>query len=116
MWSFVRGARFVGSELLLTEVPRALRGAPEQDPTFDIPRGLLQAETLLDLFGLHRITRVTLWRAGRIFEPGLRSLDAIHVTTALELRPIEAFVSYDKRQLEAAHDAGLPTVSPGMKK
>jgi hypothetical protein len=35
---------------------------------------------------------------------------------ALELRPIEAFVSYDKRQLEAARDAGLPTVSPGMKK
>jgi uncharacterized protein len=115
MWSFVRGARFVGSELLLTEVPRALRGDPEEDPAFDLPLGLRQAEVILDLFGLHPVTRVLLWRAGRIFEPGLRSLDAIHVMAALELRPIEAFVSYDQRQLEAAHDAGLRTVSPGMK-
>ena len=114
MWGFVRGARFVGSELLLTEVPRALRSDPEE--AFDLARGLRQAEVILDLFGLRPVTRVLLWRAGRTFEPGLRSLDAIHVMTALELRPIAGFVSYDLRQLKAAHDAGLPTVSPGMKR
>jgi hypothetical protein len=74
------------------------------------------AEILLRGTGLHPIRRVTLWRAGRSFEPGLRSLDAIHVMTALEIRPIEVFLSYDLRQLEAADDAGLPTISPGMKK
>lgn len=116
MWSFVRGARFVGSELLLTEVPRALRGNPGKHSALDPALGLRQAEVILDLFGLYPVTRVLLWRAGRIFEPGLRSLDAIHVMTALELRPIEAFVSYDERQLEAARKAGLPIVSPGMQK
>ena len=40
-------------------------------------------------------------------------LDAVHLMTALNLRPIDAFVSYDKRQLAAARDFGLPTVSPG---
>jgi hypothetical protein len=33
--------------------------------------------------------------------------------TALELRPIEAFMTYDERQAKAARKAGLPTVSPG---
>jgi predicted nucleic acid-binding protein len=41
-------------------------------------------------------------QAGRRFEPHLRSLDAIHVMTALELRPIEAFMTYDKRQARVA--------------
>jgi hypothetical protein len=81
IWRFLGKAKLASSELLVTEVPRALRGAPEQ-------RG----------FNL------------------LRSLDAIHVMTALEIRPIEVFLSYDLRQLEAARDAGLPTVSPGMKR
>lgn len=47
------------------------------------------------------------------FEPHLRSLDAIHVMTALNLEAIEAFMTYDKRQAAAARLAGLPTVSPG---
>ncbi|MGH2939867.1 MAG: hypothetical protein ACRDPE_17280, partial [Solirubrobacterales bacterium] len=94
---------------------RALRGDLGSHPAFDLALGLRQAEVLLDLFGLHPVTRALLSRAGRIFEPGLRSLDAIHVMAALELRPIEAFVSYDMRQLKAAEDAGLSTVSPGMK-
>jgi predicted nucleic acid-binding protein len=42
------------------------------------------------------------------------TLDAIHVATALALAGrIEAFVSYDIHQLEAARLAGLPTASPG---
>lgn len=98
----------------MTEVPRALRGAPEH-PHFDRVLSLGLAENLLRATGLYPIRRVTLWRAGRTFEPGLRSLDAIHVMTALEIRPIEVFLSYDLRQLKAADDAGLPTVAPGMK-
>ena len=35
---------------------------------------------------------------------------------ALSLRPIEAFMTYDKRQAAAARRVGLPTVSPGMAK
>ncbi|WP_433263984.1 type II toxin-antitoxin system VapC family toxin [Actinosynnema sp. CS-041913] len=44
----------------------------------------------------------------------LRSLDAIHLASALRLRgDLDAFVAYDKRLLVAADGMGLPTASPG---
>jgi uncharacterized protein len=44
----------------------------------------------------------------------LRSLDAIHLTSALRLRGgLSAFVAYDKQLLAAAELAGLPIASPG---
>ena len=103
------------SDLVMTEVIRAVRKKSIELRSFDLAGHLLKADIILGDVTLHPIDWLTLWRAGRIFEPRLRSLDAIHVTTALKLRPIEAFVSYDKRQLAAARRAGLPTVSPGMK-
>lgn len=52
--------------------------------------------------------------AGRLAPPALRTLDAIHLATALELvLELEAFVTYDQRLAQAAAAAGLPTVSPG---
>lgn len=43
----------------------------------------------------------------------VRSLDAIHLGTALAVRPsLTSFVSYDKRLLQAAAATGLPTDSP----
>lgn len=43
----------------------------------------------------------------------VRSLDAIHLATALHSRPsLTSFVTYDKRLLDAAQAAGLPTDSP----
>jgi predicted nucleic acid-binding protein len=43
----------------------------------------------------------------------VRSLDAIHLGTALHSRPsLTSFVTYDKRLLNAAHVAGLPIESP----
>jgi predicted nucleic acid-binding protein len=53
--------------------------------------------------------------AGRLAPPGLRTLDAIHLATALELiLELEAFVTYDQRLAEAAAAAGIPTVAPGL--
>ncbi len=51
-------------------------------------------------------------------DPLLRFLDAIHLATALRLTDahdtrLEAFVTYDRRLLEAARRADLPTASPG---
>jgi hypothetical protein len=40
-------------------------------------------------------------------------LDAIHVAAAVDLSPLDAFVSYDERQSAAAWLAGLRTVQPG---
>jgi predicted nucleic acid-binding protein len=43
----------------------------------------------------------------------VRSLDAIHLGTALTTRPsLTSFVTYDKRLLDAATAAGLPADSP----
>jgi hypothetical protein len=41
-------------------------------------------------------------------------LDAIHVISAVAAHPIDAFVTYDKRQAAAARLAGLRTVAPGI--
>jgi predicted nucleic acid-binding protein len=44
---------------------------------------------------------------------GLRSLDALHLATALSLRDeIGAFLTYDERLGEAAHDHGLNAIRP----
>ena len=43
----------------------------------------------------------------------LRTLDAIHLATALALRSeLDAFVTYDDRLAEAARALGLPVVRP----
>ena len=46
----------------------------------------------------------------------LRSLDAIHIASALAIgdRDLQ-FVTYDDRQAEAAHAAGLKVIQPGRK-
>jgi uncharacterized protein len=45
--------------------------------------------------------------------PTVRSLEAIHLGTALHARQVlTSFVTYDKRLLEAAIAAGLPAHSP----
>jgi predicted nucleic acid-binding protein len=45
--------------------------------------------------------------------PLLRTLDAIHVATALALMPeLDAFVTYDDRLAEAARAVGLSVVRP----
>lgn len=51
--------------------------------------------------------------AAHIGPPGLRSLDAMHVASALALgEELEAFVTYDTRQAEAAREAGLIIAAP----
>lgn len=48
--------------------------------------------------------------------PELRSLDAIHLATALSIGDrLGVMLCYDERLTEAARSAGLPVVSPGMK-
>ena len=43
----------------------------------------------------------------------VRSLDAVHLGTALSIAGLTAFVTYDKRLAEAAAGARLPVFSPG---
>jgi predicted nucleic acid-binding protein len=51
--------------------------------------------------------------AAAVLPPPLRTLDAIHLATAMALGPeLDAFVTYDDRLAEAARAIGLPVVRP----
>ena len=111
--SFLVDADLVSCDLILTEIPRAIRRAAADDPRLD-PDGLLaRASEVVDALGLLALEREVLLAAGGLSEPALRALDAIHVAAAIELAPIDAFVTYDERQAAAARLAGLRTISPG---
>ena len=52
--------------------------------------------------------------AAQLGSPTLRTIDAIHVATALAIGdPKLEFVTYDDRQAAAARDCGLTVVQPG---
>ena len=51
--------------------------------------------------------------AGRLPDPLLRTLDAIHIATAVLIRDdVDVLISYDQRMLTAATTYGLPITSP----
>jgi hypothetical protein len=97
----------------LTELHRAIRAKAEINRHLDLDLSLGRSEIILQRVEMHPVDRLTLWRAGRYFEPHLRSFDAVHVMTALSVRPIDAFVTYNLRQAEAALVEGLNVRSPG---
>ena len=110
--SYVDGRGLVASELALAEVPRAIRRliAISRGPQRGFARGL---EGVMGALGLLPLEREVLHGAGAFDAPFLRALDAIHLAAALSVADaIEAFVSYDERQLEAAQIAGIPVSSP----
>jgi predicted nucleic acid-binding protein len=112
--TYLGDADLVSSELVLTEVPRAVHRAVADDPS--LPRDLLLARAgqLIDAVALRPLDRALLAGAGAISEPALRALDAIHVAAAADLgAAVDSFVTYDERQAAAARLAGLRTVAPG---
>jgi uncharacterized protein len=109
---FMEGADIVSSELVLAELPRAIRRAVADDPELSLDALIEQASDVLDALATLPIDQAILAAAGGLPEPVLRTLDAIHVAAALTLSPIDAFVSYDERQSAAARLAGLRTVTP----
>lgn len=110
--SFLAGADLVSSELVLTEVPRAIHRAAARDPGLPLVALLERCGKLLDAVALQPVDRAVLAAAGAFSEPALRALDAIHVAAAVDLSPTDAFVSYDQRHSAAARLAGLRTVAP----
>ncbi len=110
--NYLRGADLLSSELVLTEIPRAVRRAAAWDPALPLDLLLEHAGALIDVLALRPLDRALLSAAGALAEPALRALDAIHVASAIDLDPIEAFVTYDERQAAAARLAGLRTMAP----
>ncbi len=97
---------FFSSRLLATEAGRAVVRAGKPPEVADEK--------------LRRVTLVlpsaaTFDRARALSPASLRSLDALHLATALEIgADLEAIVAYDGRLIEAARLAGITTVSPGI--
>lgn len=110
--AFVDDADLVSCELVLTEVPRAIRRAAAHDARLPLDVLLDRAEETLQAIALLPLERALLLIAGALQEPALRSLDAIHVAAAASVSPIDAFLSYDERQAAVARLAGLRTVAP----
>lgn len=110
--TFFTDADLVSCELVLTELPRAIRRAAAHDPRLPLKILIARAGELLDALALLPLDRGLLAAAGALAEPALRALDAIHVAAAVDLSPLDAFVSYDERQSAAARLAGLRTFQP----
>jgi predicted nucleic acid-binding protein len=89
--------RFVTSALTRVELPRAVRRSV--DSVQSIP-----------------LTDAVVARAATLEPPVLRSLDAIHLASALAAAPAGAapvLCGYDRRLQDAGREHGLLTISPG---
>lgn len=105
-WLDDRGDRLVSSDLTRTEL---LRAAARRDAGH-----VTLAREVLDRLHLAPLTTDITESAGLVLPGPLRSLDAIHVVTAMASGDdLEAFVTYDGRQADAARRLGLRVVSPG---
>jgi uncharacterized protein len=111
--AFLADADLVSSDLALTEIPRAVRRAVDDDPALPLDLLLERAGALMEAIALRPVDRPLLLAAGALDEPALRALDAIHLASALDVHPVDAFVTYDERQAAAARLAGLRTMAPG---
>lgn len=111
--AFIGAGELLSSELILAEVPRALRRIDSERPGAELDPMLERADNLLEAITIAPVEPLLLEAAGEFAEPGLRTLDAVHVITAIYLEPIDAFLTYDARQAESARLAGLRTVAPG---
>lgn len=96
-------SRVITSVLALVEVRRAvLRVDPDADPW-----AVLGRCTIMDL------DPEIIESAATLAPRDLRSLDAIHVASALSVASdLDAFVTFDHRQAAAAKAAGLPVEVP----
>lgn len=100
------GVAAVSSDLARVEVVRAARRLN--------PQAVASARTLVAQLDLVPLSREVVDLAADLGEPGLRSLDALHLASALLLGgDLDVVVVYDQRLSAAAQDAGLAVVHPG---
>ena len=95
------------TKALLTEVPRALRRARFS--------GVVRrrAQRLLARLALVDVDRRVLSAAAALEPPALRTLDAIHLATALVVREdLAGLVTYDRRLAVAAERLDLEVLAP----
>lgn len=90
------------------EVPRAARRSSHG------ARAVERARLLLDSCDRVALTGEVIEAARALDPPGLRTLDAIHLASALSVRTLcEELVAYDEALAEAGRAAGLRVATPG---
>ena len=97
----------VSSAVAAVEVIRAARRASTSQAVVARAREVVRAVHLL------AVDARVLDHAAELEPPGLRTLDAIHLASALSVRDdLEAMVVYDERLAAAAEAAGLKVLAP----
>jgi uncharacterized protein len=85
----------------LHRVARRIRAHPDRSNAVAVTLGVIEIDTGVEAAAIE-------------VDPRLRSLDAIHLASALSSRDeLHGFVCYDLRLAAAAADAGLAVVAPG---
>lgn len=92
------------------EVLRAVRRVASATEEAGLVR---RASDVLASVAITGVTPGVADRAAMADPPTLRSLDAVHLATAVLAAPLEAFVVYDDRLAEAARAVGMTVVQPG---
>jgi predicted nucleic acid-binding protein len=101
------GPALVASALVRTELRRAAARHPEAAAT-------QRTTELLRSVSLIAVDDSILDHAGRLAPLSLRSLDAVHVATALTLGGrLDLLFTYDARMIAAAEHHGIEVTSPG---
>lgn len=95
------------SRLALVEVPRAARMANPSQELQNEARRLLDACLLVD------VGDRVLASAADLASRQVRTLDAVHLATALYI-DADQLVAYDRRLLDAARAQGLQVAAPGL--
>lgn len=104
-WIAADGVNAVASDLVRTETIRAVRRS--------WPELVAEARSLFTRVACRSITPEIVERAALLDPAELRSLDAIHLATALDLAgDLDGLVTYDERLSHAANEYGIPTLAP----
>ena len=94
------------SRLALVECMRAIARVSDR-------RALTTVSEVFEALVLHEVNEAVLEKAATLTPAALRSLDAIHLATALLLEQADlAFVTYDDRLARAAEEQGLSLLQP----
>lgn len=111
--AFVGGRIPMSSDLALVEVPRAVRAVAARSAEPLPLRAMMErVDELFGEVGFITADVEVLADAAMLDPPALRTLDAVHIAAARSVG-LGDFVTYDRRQADAAREAGLRTASPG---
>lgn len=104
-WIGAETRELVSSDLARTELLRAVRRAAGDR--------VVQARAVLDSVTLVTVRTATFESAGQLDPATLRTLDALHIASALELGDdLRGLVTYDERLGDAAESHGITVVAP----